>query len=140
MLHSAFHVGATPVRHPEVPAASYPNARPAPGPHWTARFEHCVVRTSSRELLINGEAQAIQPKAFELLAYLIEHRERVVPANELLDKIWRTEEVQIGSLAAAILRVRRALCEPSAARGSMIRTYAKVGYRFVAPVTIDFQG
>jgi DNA-binding winged helix-turn-helix (wHTH) protein len=140
MLHSMFHVGTTPVRHPEVAAASpHANPRPASRPHWTARFERCVVRTACRELLIDGEAQAMQPRAFELLTYLIENRERVVPADELLDKIWCTEEVQLGSLAAAIMRVRRALREPSIGRGSMIRTYAKFGYRFVAPATIDFQ-
>jgi DNA-binding winged helix-turn-helix (wHTH) protein len=136
MLHSMFHVGTTSDRQAPRPA----NVRPAPrATHWTARFEQCVVRTACRELLIDGQAQAMQPRAFELLTYLIEHRDRVVPADELLDKIWCTEEIQVGSLAAAIMRVRRALREPSTGRGSMIRTYAKFGYRFVAPVTIDLQ-
>jgi DNA-binding winged helix-turn-helix (wHTH) protein len=90
-------------------------------------------------VLVDGEMRAMQPRAFELLTYLIENRERVVSADELLDQIWRTEEVQLGSLAAAIMRIRRALREESSGRGSMIRTYAKFGYRFVAPATIDFQ-
>jgi len=141
MLHSTFHAGTGAVRHPEVATTPpFANLRPASRLHWTARFERCVVRTACRELLIDGEAQTMQPRAFELLTYLIENRERVVPADELLDKIWRTEDVQLGSLAAAIMRVRRALRESSSGRGSMIRTYAKFGYRFVAPATIDFQG
>ena len=89
-------------------------------------------------MLVDGEPRALQPRAFELLTYLIENRERVVSADELLDNIWRTEEVQLSSLAAAIMRVRRALREESSGRGSIIRTYAKFGYRFVAPTTVDF--
>jgi DNA-binding winged helix-turn-helix (wHTH) protein len=140
MLYSLSHVGTPSSRHPELAASSADAQRqPAPRRHWTASFERCVVRTACREVLVDGEAQAMQPRAFELLTYLIENRERVVSADELLDKIWCTEEVQLGSLAAAIMRVRRALREPAAGRGSMIRTYAKFGYRFVAPATIDFQ-
>ncbi|MFL6626964.1 MAG: transcriptional regulator [Vitreoscilla sp.] len=138
MLHSSYHVSATAARNLEGPAAAYPAPRKA-RPLWTARFGQCVVRTACREVFVDGEASALQPRAFELLTYLIEHRDRVVSADELLDNVWRTEEVQLGSLAAAIMRVRRALREESHGRGSMIRTYAKFGYRFVAPTTIDFQ-
>ena len=138
MLHSSYHVSTTAARTLESPAAAYPAPR-APRPHWTARFEQCVVRTASREVFVDGEARALQPRAFELLTYLIEHRGRVVSADELLDNVWCTEEVQLGSLAAAIMRVRRALREESRGRGAMIRTYARVGYRFVAPTVIDPQ-
>ena len=139
MLHSMSHVGATHARHPEVAASPAADPPAAPRRHWTANFDRCVVRTAFREVLIDGEAQAMQPRAFEVLTYLIENRERVVSSDELLDKIWCSEEAQLGSLAAAILRVRRALREPARERGSIIRTYAKFSYRFVAPATIDFQ-
>jgi len=138
MLHSSYDASATAARKLESPVAAYPAPRKA-RPLWTARFEQCVVRTASREVFVDGEARALQPRAFELLTYLIEHRGRVVSADELLDNIWCTEEVQLGSLAAAIMRVRRALREESHGRGSMIRTYARFGYRFVAPTVIDPQ-
>ena len=139
MLHSSYHVSTTAARNLEGSALAYPTPRKAQ-PHWTARFEQCVVRAACREVLVDGEPRALQPRAFELLTYLIENRERVVSADELLDNIWRTEEVQLSSLAAAIMRVRRALREESSGRGSIIRTYAKFGYRFVAPTTVDFHG
>ena len=100
----------------------------------------CVVRTAFREVLVDGQPRALQPRAFDLLRYLIEHRDRVVPTDELLDQIWCTEEVQLGSLAAAVMRVRKALGERGAGRGTMIRTYARFGYRFVAPTTVDLHG
>jgi DNA-binding winged helix-turn-helix (wHTH) protein len=142
MLQSSFHASATLAGHSQATGATPPRllARSSSRTHWTARFERCVVHTACREVLVDGQAQALQPRAFDLLTYLIENRHRVVPADELLDQVWCTEEVQLGSLAAAVMRVRRALCEGSSGRGSMIRTYAKFGYRFVAPATIDFEG
>jgi DNA-binding winged helix-turn-helix (wHTH) protein len=136
MLHSSYNVSAPTARRREGPGSAYPAPRQAQ-PHWTARFEQCVVGTACREVFVDGEPRALQPRAFELLTYLIANRERVVSADELLDQVWCSEEVQLGSLAAAIMRVRRALREEASGRGSMIRTYAKFGYRFVAPTTID---
>jgi DNA-binding winged helix-turn-helix (wHTH) protein len=136
MLHSSYHVSTPSAREREGPGSAYPALRKTQR-HWTARFEQCVVGTARREVFVDGEARALQPRAFELLTYLIANRERVVSADELLDQVWGTEEVQVGSLAAAIMRVRRALREEAGGRGSMIRTYAKFGYRFVAPTTID---
>ena len=137
MLHPFAPVSAPAARNLENAALAYAAPRKPPT-HWTARFEQCVVRTACREVLVGGETRVLQPRAFELLTYLIENRGRVVSADELLDSIWRTEEVQLGSLAAAIMRVRRALREESVGRGSMIRTYTKFGYRFVARTTVDF--
>ena len=35
-----------------------------------------------------GEAIPLEPKAFDLLVYLIEHRNRLVTKDELLDGLW----------------------------------------------------
>ena len=99
---------------------------------WTARFGRCEVRVAHREVRVDDKVRALQPRPFDLLVYLIENRERVIPADELLDQVWRDEVVQPGSLAAAIMRVRKALGENEAGIGQVIRTYQRVGYRFVA--------
>ena len=36
----------------------------------------------------DGELVEAQPKAFDLLVYLIEHRDRVVDKDELLEQLW----------------------------------------------------
>src|ERR1051325_10619150 len=84
MLHSSYHVSTTAARNLEGSALACPTPRKAQ-PHWTARFEQCVVRAACREVLVDGEPRALQPRAFELLTYLIENRERVVSADELLE-------------------------------------------------------
>lgn len=103
---------------------------------WRARFGRCEVRPACREVLVDGCARALQPRPFDLLVYLIENRDRVVPVDELLDHVWGDADVQQGSLAAAMLRLRKALGEHEAGAGSIIRTYHRFGYRFVAAVTV----
>jgi len=107
--------------------------------HPSFRFGRCEVRVGSREVLVDGQLRPLQPRPFDLLIYLIEGRDRVLPTNELLDEIWRQTIVQPGSLAAAITRVRKALCESEPGIGQIIRTYPRVGYRFVATLDGDMR-
>jgi DNA-binding winged helix-turn-helix (wHTH) protein len=117
------------------PPASPAVAAPAPVAlprDWTARFGRCEVRAACREVLVDGELRSLQPRPFDLLVYLIVHRHRVVTVDELLDHVWGDTCVQQGSLPAAVMRVRRALLEHEVGAGTIIRTYQRVGYRFVA--------
>jgi DNA-binding winged helix-turn-helix (wHTH) protein len=93
------------------------------------RFGRCEVRPASRELIVNGRPRQIQPRPFDLLVYLIEHRERVLSIDELLDAIWGRQIVQPSSLTVAINRIRSVLEDGN---GEIIRTHHRVGYRFVA--------
>jgi DNA-binding winged helix-turn-helix (wHTH) protein len=104
----------------------------APALPTVLRFGRCEVRTASREILVDGQLRALQPRPFDLLLVLIESRARVRTTNELLDEVWRHQIVQPGSLAAAVMRIRQALCEGEPGIGQLIRTYPRVGYRFVA--------
>jgi DNA-binding winged helix-turn-helix (wHTH) protein len=103
------------------------------------RFGRCEVRVASREVLVDGQPRALQPRPFDLLVCLIEGRDRVLHTNELLDEIWRQAIVQPGSLAAAITRVRKALGDTDLGVGQIIRTYPRVGYRFVAKLDGDLR-
>jgi DNA-binding winged helix-turn-helix (wHTH) protein len=98
------------------------------------RFGRCEVRPESRELLVKGRPCQIQPRPFDLLVYLIEHRARVLSMDELLDAIWGPQIVQPSSLTVAINRIRRVLDDDSS---EIIRTHHRVGYRFVAPLEGD---
>jgi DNA-binding winged helix-turn-helix (wHTH) protein len=117
------------------PADEPPRAR---RPEWTLKFGRREVCTARREVLLDGAPRALQPRPFDVLVYLIENRERVVSTDELLDSIWKDEIVQPGSLAAAIMRVRKALLDNEPGFGPIIRTHQRFGYRFVA--TLDAPG
>ncbi|MDH0865931.1 winged helix-turn-helix domain-containing protein [Mitsuaria sp. GD03876] len=110
----------------------------SPGPDW--RFGACAVRPTCREVVIAGKVRSLQPRAFDLLVHLIERRSQVVTTDDLLDAVWGDQEVQPGALTMAIARIRTALRDAMADRGETIRTYHRVGYRFVAPIEDDAIG
>jgi len=103
----------------------------------TLKFGRCEVSTARREVLVDGTPRPLQPRAFDVLVYLIENRDRVVSMDELLDTIWKDEIVQPGSLAAAIARVRKALLDNQPDAAPIIRTHQRVGYRFVAVLAVS---
>jgi len=95
-------------------------------------FGRHEVSAARREVRVAGALRTLQPRPFDLLVYLIEHRDRVVTTDELLDHIWKDEFVQPGSLAAAVMRIRKALHDTGRDAGTIIRTHQGIGYRFVA--------
>jgi len=98
------------------------------------RFGRCEVRPSRREVRVDGQLRQIQPRPFDLLVYLIDHRDRVLSMDELLDVVWGQRIVQPSSLTVAINRIRSVLGDE---RGEIIRTHHRVGYRFVAELNGD---
>jgi TolB-like protein/DNA-binding winged helix-turn-helix (wHTH) protein/Tfp pilus assembly protein PilF len=75
----------------------------------------------------------LRPKAFATLAFLVEHRGRLVPKAELLERLWSSVVVTEGTLTHTIEEVRRALGDdPHQPR--FIETIPRIGYRFIADV------
>jgi DNA-binding winged helix-turn-helix (wHTH) protein len=77
----------------------------------------------------------LEPKAFDVLVYLIEHRDRLVTKEELLDAVWPGTFVTPNVLTRAVAQIRKALGDESQ-DSHLIETVAKRGYRFIAPVTV----
>lgn len=91
----------------------------------------------ARRVLRDGQPVPLEPRAVDLLVYLLRHRHRVVPKSELLDQVWRGAAGAGGSLPRAVMMIRQAL-EPDPGAGA-IRTAPRVGYRFAAGVAEDAQ-
>jgi len=94
----------------------------------TIVFDEYELDPARRELRMNGEPRSLQPQVFDLLLYLVENRERVVPKRELLDELWSDAVVTEGSLQRAVSLARSALGKRGA---ELIQTYPRQGYRFV---------
>ncbi|MFG2956471.1 alpha/beta fold hydrolase [Streptomyces sp. NPDC048291] len=82
-----------------------------------------------------GEPVHVEPRALDLLCHLVEHRDRVVPKNELLDEIWGDRFVSEAALTTA-LRTARLAVGDTGSRQDLIRTVHRRGYRFVATATV----
>src|SRR4051794_4863195 len=92
------------------------------------------------ELRRAGVGVPIEPQVFNVLAYLIEHRERVVSKNEVLDNVWGDRFVSESALTTRIKAARRAVGDDGQQQ-RIIKTLHGRGYRFVADVRVgEFRG
>lgn len=84
-------------------------------------------------LLREGASVAIAPKEVALLRLLIGAGGRVVSKQEILDRLWPSEDVAEASLTSCTHGLRLALGDPGR-RGQYVETVHAHGYRFVAEV------
>src|SRR5262244_3394717 len=108
-------------------------------------FGDYVLDAQLHELHHAGEPIKLRRKVFQVLAYLLAHRERVVPKEELLEHLWPGQFVGDAALKSCITALRKALGEgpygpaPTQSRQEgrtprFVRTLHGQGYRFVAAV------
>lgn len=86
----------------------------------------CVLRRGT-------EAIPVQPKVFDTLRYLIEHRDRVVSKAELLDAVWDGQRLSGVAVPWSIRHARRVLGQAGDEKRP-IETVRGRGYRFAAEV------
>jgi DNA-binding winged helix-turn-helix (wHTH) protein len=97
------------------------------------RFGRFSIDCDAREMCADDRAIELEPRAFDLLVYLLLHRERVVGKDELLDAIWPRQVVSDASLTRCVMKARKAVGDDAASQ-AVIRTLHGHGYRFVADV------
>jgi class 3 adenylate cyclase/DNA-binding winged helix-turn-helix (wHTH) protein len=99
-------------------------------------FENCELDTGRFEMRRDGVGVPMERQVFDVLAYLVEHNDRLVPKEELLDKVWGDRFVGDAALNSRVMAVRRAIGD-SGKEQRLIKTVHGRGYRFVAPVSIQ---
>src|SRR6516165_12621053 len=99
--------------------------------HVGVRFGDCELSVERIELRRAGQIVDMEPQVFEVLAYLLRHRERVVPKTELLDQICGNRFVSESALSSRIKSARRAVGDTGRDQ-RIIKTVYGRGYRFVA--------
>ena len=96
-------------------------------------FEDYALDTERRELRRGDAPVAIEPKVFDLLAYVIENRERVVSRDDLIAHVWGGRIVSEAALARCINGARSAIGDSGEAQ-RLIKTLPRKGLRFVGAV------
>jgi DNA-binding winged helix-turn-helix (wHTH) protein/tetratricopeptide (TPR) repeat protein len=103
--------------------------------HLIYRFGGFELDPFERRLLRAGEPISLTPKIFDTLVALVVQAGHVVSKDELLKLLWPRGYVDESNLTKHVWVIRRALGEGE--EGShFIETVPKLGYRFVAPVTV----
>ena len=94
------------------------------------RFEDYVLDTGRRELRLDNAPVVLEPQVFDLLAYLIQNRERVLSKDDLIATIWNGRVVSESALSTRISAARCAVND-SGEQQRLIRTFPRKGFRFV---------
>jgi DNA-binding NarL/FixJ family response regulator/DNA-binding winged helix-turn-helix (wHTH) protein len=97
------------------------------------QFANYLLDTTRRELERDGMPIPLEPKVYQVLVYLLQHADRLVTREELLEHVWPDIFVQDAVLARCIRAIRQALNDDHTSQ-RMIQTRPRQGYRFVAPV------
>lgn len=75
----------------------------------------------------------VEPQVFDVLAYLVQNRERVVEKSELLDAVWGDQFVSESALTTRIKQARRAVGDDGRAQ-RFVRNVHGRGYQFVGEI------
>jgi TolB-like protein/cytochrome c-type biogenesis protein CcmH/NrfG len=102
-------------------------------------FEGYVLDTNTRELRRGPEQIAIEPQVLDLLAYLVEHRDRVVTKDDLIASIWGGRAVSDTALTSRIYAARKAIGDTGRDQ-NLIRTIARKGLRFIGTLDTPVNG
>jgi DNA-binding winged helix-turn-helix (wHTH) protein len=101
-----------------------------------ATFEGFTLDGAARRLLHEGTELHLEPKAFELLALLVERRPEAVSKAEIRDRLWPDTFVSESSLSGLVAQLRKALGDDRR-RARVLRTVHGFGYAFVAGAVED---
>jgi pimeloyl-ACP methyl ester carboxylesterase/DNA-binding winged helix-turn-helix (wHTH) protein len=101
----------------------------------TYRFEDYELDTALYQLRRTGVPVHVEPRALDLLSFLIENRNRVVSKIEILDVVWGDRFVTEAALTTGLRTARRAIAD-SGSQQRLIRTVHGRGYQFMGQVTV----
>jgi two-component system KDP operon response regulator KdpE len=110
------------------------NLRRAPKPETPGRevIEIGAFRIdlATREVLVAGREVKLTPKEFDLLVYMAEHPNRVVPHRALLAAVWGDTSTEQPEYLRVFIGQLRKKIEPDPAGPKYLLTERWVGYRF----------
>ena len=110
-----------------------PDGEPWKAEDMAVAFAGMELDAARFELRRDGMPVPMEPQAFDVLVYLVQHRDRVVAKEELMDQIWGGRFVSETAVTSRIKQIRRALGDDGRVQ-NMIKTSHGRGYRFVAEV------
>ena len=110
-----------------------PSARHARSDSLRYLFEDFILNTDRRELRRSADVVPTTPQVFDLLDYLIRHRERVVSKDDLISAIWNGRIVSDAALTTRLNAARAAIGDDGD-KQRLVKTMPRKGFHFVGTV------
>lgn len=102
------------------------------------RFKRFSLDTQEYLFTCDSEKVSLEPRVFDVLAHLLENRDRIVSKEELIEALWDGRIITDSALNTCIRSVRRALSDDRE-KQAFIRTFPKRGFQFVGTIDSDLQ-
>ena len=99
-------------------------------------FSEHMLDPGRRELHRGRVIVPVEPQVFDLLVYLLEHREQVVGKDDLMTAVWEGRIVSESTLTSRINAARKSIGD-NGREQKLIRTIARKGFRFVGEVRAE---
>ena len=99
-------------------------------------FDEFELDTAKVELRRSGSPIAVEPQVFSLLQLLVVNADRMIPRDEIIDKIWNGRFISEAAVASRISMARSSLGDDGKQQ-RYIKTIHGQGLRFVAEVQIS---
>ena len=100
------------------------------------RWDDFVLDLDNFRLERGGMPVPLEPKAVNLLAFLVQHPGRLVTKQEIFEAVWPDTAVTDHALTRVIAQLRRALGD-EAREANYIETVPTRGYRWVRQLAAD---
>lgn len=97
------------------------------------RFGPFQLCESEGILLRDGQSQAVSPRTFDTLAFLVKKSPNLVTTEELIAGVWANLRVEPSNVTQHVFAVRKVLGDNSQSP-TYIQNVPRRGYRFIAPV------
>lgn len=100
------------------------------------RFDEYELDLAKRRLLRSGEVVPLKPKAFDLLAVLVENNGKLLSKDDIFQLVWGDQFVEETNLSVSISAIRKALGE-TASEPKYITNVSGRGYYFTGDLNVD---
>jgi DNA-binding response OmpR family regulator len=106
------------------------SARAGEAPHRRLTFENLIIDVTRREAALDGRPLKLNPKEYELLVFLAEHKGRLLTREFILERVWGWDFVGESRTVDVHIRWLRQKIEKDPANPARIVTVRGGGYRF----------
>jgi DNA-binding winged helix-turn-helix (wHTH) protein len=89
--------------------------------------------TGLYELRRQGQPAKVEPQVFDMLAFLVRHRDRVVSRDEIIEAVWEGRIVSEATISTCLKGARQAIGDDGRQQ-RLIKTVHGRGFRFVGDV------
>jgi DNA-binding response OmpR family regulator len=108
--------------------------RSGEAPQPTIEFGGIEVDLGGHQILRDGRPLAVKPKAFDLLAFLVQHPGQVFTRDQLLERVWGYDYAGESRTVDVHMHWLRSQVEADPAAPAFLHTVRGVGYVFRRPL------